>query len=350
MLLVAPPDASSLVSEALVRAQGELFAVGLASARTGGIPTESGEAAPDGATEAPRLPTDVYGLLVLEQRENIVIIHAWAPQAAAPLDARVDLNAPSMTAEVLAVKAVETLRAAMLQFARRERGAVPEAVRGFTKLPSSDAPPREEPQKPPKNAEPPPRPEAPPEPEPPPPSDRAASRAVGGPTARLSAWLGPQLAVQPGGGATWGGQIGLLVGPRWGFVSLAFDTSFSRLELDATEGNTKVQRRALVLQAGGRVRTHEWEAFARAGLGYAAFDVSGQGEAGYRGLHLTHETFMLQANAGAITWLTSSFGLYGSVGAALALDAPRVLIAGQQVATLEHPSIFVSLGASAAIF
>jgi hypothetical protein len=355
VLLVAPPDASSIVSEALVRAQGELFAVGLASARTGALPTDSGESSADAASEAPRLPTDVYGLLVLEQREGAVIIHAWAPHATASLDARVDLGAPGVTAEVLAVKAVETLRAAMLQFARRERGAVPEAVRGFTKLPSPEEAPKTTP--PPK---PPPKPKPPQTPpasdsaglETPTPGERSASALDrSGVAAPLGVWLGPQLAVEPGAGASLGGQLGLLVGPRWGFVAVAFDTTFGKLELDELEGDAQVQRRALTLQLGGRVRTARvWEAFARAGVGYAAFDVKGLGAEGYRGLHLTHESFTLQGNAGVGWWLTRSFGLYGSVGAVLALDAPSVRIAGRRVATLDHPAVFMSLGATAAVF
>jgi len=357
VLLVAPSDASSLVSEALVRAQGELFAVGLASARTGAIPTDSSAAPSDGSTEPPRLPTDVYGLLVLEQREGAIIIHAWAPHSTSSLDARVELNAPGLTAEVLAVKAVETLRAAMVQFARRERGELPEAVRGFTKQQSPEAAPLEAPA-----AKPAAKPTAQPAPPPPPPdeaepaeapipSDRGRLRSEAlGAAAPLGAWLGPQLAVEPGG-ASVGGQIGLLVGPRWGCLALAFDTGFGRLQLDAAEGDAKVQRRALVLQAGLRTLVDRaWEAFVRGGVGYAAFDVRGQGAAGYRGLHLTHESLVLQANVGVIRWLTRSMGLYGHVGTVLALDAPSVLIAGRSVATLDHPSAFVSLGASAAVF
>jgi hypothetical protein len=350
VLLVAPPDASRLISEALVRAQGELFAVGLASARTAAVPTEGPDNPAEGTDEAPRLPTDVYGLLVLEQREGSIIIHAWAPHATASLDARVDLGAPGMTAEVLAVKAVETLRAAMLQFARRERGAVPEAVRGFTKLPTDEAALDTPPPKPPKE-QPKPRKEEPEPPEPPP--DEQPAPAVGpfGGSAPLGAWLGPQVAVEPGAGASVGGQLGLLVGPRWGFAAIAFDTSFGRLELDAAEGDAKVHRRALTFQLGGRVQaTRGWELFARAGVGYAAFDVRGRGEQGYRGLHLTHESFTLQANAGVTWWLTRGFGAYASLGGALALDAPSVRIAGQRAATLDQPSLFMSLGATAATF
>lgn len=338
-----------------MRAQGELFAVGLASARTATVPTESPENSSESSSDAPRLPTDVYGLLVLEQREGTIIIHAWAPHATASLDARVDLNAPGVTAEVLAVKAVETLRAAMLQFARRERGAVPEAVRGFTKLPSEEA--ATDPAPPPKPPSPPAPPKSPPpEPEPEPaepPPDEPGPIATGrlGAAAPLGAWLGPQVALEPGAGASVGGQLGLLVGPQWGFAAVVFDTSFGRLELDAAEGDAKVQRRALTLQLGGRLQpARACELFARAGVGYAAFDVRGRGEEGFRGLHVTHESFTLQTNAGVSWWLTRTFGLYASLGAVLAFDAPSVRIAGHRAATLDHPSLSLSLGATAATF
>jgi hypothetical protein len=352
VLLVAPADASSLVSEALVRAQGELFAVGLASARTATVPTESSDNPAAGPGDAPRLPTDVYGLLVLEQREGAIIIHAWAPHATASLDARVELNAPGVTAEVLAVKAVETLRAAMLQFARRERGAVPEAVRGFTKLPSDEAPHDVTPPEPtPKPAPPKPPPEEVEPPDPPPDEPPPIATGPLGAAAPIGGWLGPQVAVEPGAGASVGGQVGLLIGRRWGFAAAVFDTGFGRLQLDAAEGDAKVQRRALTLQLGARVQTaRSWELFGRAGVGYAAFDVRGRGEEGYRGLHLTHQSFILQTNAGVSHWLTRSFGLYASIGAVLALDAPVVRIAGHRAATLDHPSVSLSLGATAAVF
>jgi len=353
VLLVAPPDASSLVAEALVRAQGELFAVGLASTRTATLPTDSSDDPSETSNGAPRLPTDVYGLLVLEQREGAIIIHAWAPHATASLDARVELGAPGVTAEVLAVKAVETLRAAMLQFARHETGAVPDAVRGFTRLPNPDEKKHEASTNPP--PAPPPRKPPPERPGPPAPSSagresRSATSGAGA-SAPLGAWLGPQLSVEPGAGVSFGGQLGLLVGPRWGFLALAFDSSIGRLELDAAEGDAKVERRALTLLLGGRLRPHkDWELFARAGVGYAAFDVRGRGEAGYLGLHLTHESLTLQCSVGADWWLTRSLGLYGSLGSVLALDAPSVRIAGHRVATLERPALFVSLGATAAVF
>lgn len=351
VLLVAPADASNLLSEALVRAQGELFAVGLASARTANVPNEGSDNPAAGPGDAPRLPTDVYGLLVLEQREGAIVIHAWAPHATASLDARVELNAPGLTAEVLAVKAVETLRAAMLQFARNERGPVPEAVRGFTKLPSDEAPRDVAPPEPsskPKPPKPPPEEVEPPEP---PPDEAAPSGSGPLRAAPIAAWLGPQVAVEPGAGASVGGQLGVLVGQRWGFAAVVFDTGFGRLELDAAEGDAKVQRRALSLQLGGRIHAaRAWELFGRAGVGYAAFDVRGRGEEGYRGLHLTHQSFILQTNAGVICWLTRAFGLYGSIGAVLALDAPVVRIAGHRAATLDHPSLSLSLGATAALF
>ena len=354
VLLVAPPDASRLVSEALVRAQGELFAVGLGSVRTGSVPLATA-ASPSENGSPPHLPTDVYGLLILEQNEGSIVIHAWAPHATESLDARVELGATGVTAEVVAVKAVETLRAAMLQFARRERGAVPEAVRGFTRLPSEET--SSEAVKPP--TKPAPKPPAQPQPPAEPPDDdrdtqptsTAAGAALKGSSAPLGAWLGPQLALDPDASTNFGGQVGLWVGPRWGFLAIAFDTSFGTLELDADEGDAKVQRRALTLQLGGRIRPAlALELFARAGVGYAAFDVKGQGAPGYRGLHPTHGSVTAQATAGAAWWLARSFGVYASLGSAVAFDAPSVRIAGRKIATLDRPSFSLSVGAIAAVF
>ena len=133
---MAPSDASALLKESLVRAQGELSAVGL------GADVELLTGDQSKAHGSPALRPGVYGVLELEQRGNLLVIHAWAPGATESLNAGVDLAAPGVTSEVIAVRAVETLRAAMLQFAEAERGQVPEVVRGFTRFVAQPEPSR----------------------------------------------------------------------------------------------------------------------------------------------------------------------------------------------------------------
>jgi hypothetical protein len=318
VVVTAPSDASALLKESLVRAQGELSAVGL-GADVELLPTEPGVARkPAGLREG------VYGRLELEQRGSVLWIHAWAPGAAESLDARVNLAGPGVTSEVIAVRAVETLRAAMLQFAEAERGDVPEAVRGFTRF------------------VPPPAPAA----RPPAPAVEPPSRSP-----PLAFWAGPALSLHPGVSPDLGAQLGILVGPGGAFAAACFETTLADLHLQGEHGSADVRRQAVWLQLGVRLRpSSSWEVATRAGAGYAAFGIRGDGDPGYHGADTIHGSLALMLGVSSVYWATRSFGLYGSVGGRIATDAPTVLIAEKQVITLDRPSLVLSLGASVGMF
>jgi hypothetical protein len=313
----APDGASALLKEALVRAQGELAAVGL-RAEVEII---------DDASRAPPLPSDVYGLLALEQRPGAIVIHAWAPRATRPIEARVELSAPGVTAEVIAVRAVETLRAAMLQFAQTAGGDVPPAVRGFTRFTPEPATPAAKP----------------PGPAPPPADARLAPP--------LAFWAGPTVSLHAGTSPDLGAQLGVLVGPSFGFAAAAFETTVGDLHVQADEGGADVRRQTVWAQLGARFRpARAWEIATRAGLGYASFTIEGRGEAGYSGRSAKHGSPALMLGISGAYWATRSFGLYASVGGRLAFDAPTILIAENPVITLDRPSFVLSLGSSVGVF
>ena len=309
----APDDASALLKEALVRAQGELAAVGLQAEVS---IVESGQSAPP-------LGSDVYGLLALEQRKDAIVIHAWVPRATRSLDARVDLSVPGVTAEVIAVRAVETLRAAMLQFAQTSGGDVPAAVRGFTRFKAEAAP-------------------AP---------DVARSAPAARPAPPLAFWAGPAVSLHAGTSPDLGAQLGVLVGPSFAFAAAAFETTLSDLRVEAAHGSADVRRQAVWAQLGLRFRpSRGWEVATRAGVGYAAFAIEGQGEAGYSGKTASHGSLALMLGVSSAYWATRSFGLYASVGGRLAADAPTVVIADNPVITLDRPSFVLSLGMVVGVF
>jgi hypothetical protein len=214
---------------------------------------------------------------------------------------------------------VETLRAAMLEFAQTERGAVPGAVRGFTRFepqagpaPVALAPPR---------------------------------------LAPLAFWAGPALSLHAGTSPDLSAQLGVLVGPSFWFAAAAFETSLSELKLDAEQGSATVRRRAAWLQLGARLRpTRSWEVTTRGGVGYASFAVDGAAEPGYRARSSTHGSPELMLSVGGTYWATRAFGLYGSVGFQLASDAPRVRIARTDVITLDRPSFVGSVGVNVGVF
>lgn len=317
VVVAAPSDASALLKESLVRAQGELSAVGL------GADLEFEPSTLGPPRRGAHLRRGVYGLLELEQRGTLLWIRAWAPGASEPIDARVNLATGGITSEVIAVRAVETLRAAMLQFAEAERGAVPEAVRGFTRfagLAIAPATPRPEPNSP--RLSPP-----------------------------LEFWAGPAISLHAGVSPDLGAQLGVLVGPSRAFAAAAFESTLGDLHLEGAHGSADVRRQAVWLQLGARFRPRAaWEVATRAGVGYAAFSITGEGAPGYHATASTHGSLALMLGVSSVYWATRTFGLYGSVGGRLATDAPMILIAGKQTITLDRPSFEVSLGASLGVF
>jgi hypothetical protein len=317
VVVSAPKDARALLQEALVRAQGELSAVGLGAE----IQLQGGA-----GTRALRLPSDVYGLLELEERGRWLLIRAWAPRARQSVDARVDLSASAVTAEVIAVRAVETLRAAMLEFARSEQGRVPDAVRGFTRFEAG----------------------APVKPAVGKPSTAQAARPLAPP---LAFWAGPAVSLHARTSPDLGAQLGVLVGRGLVFGAAAFESTLTDLRLSAAHGSAEVRRQAVWAQVGARFRPgRPWEVATRGGVGYASFAIEGSAEPGYRGISATHGSAAVMLGVSSTYWATRAFGVYSSVGGRLALDAPTIVIADRQVITLDRPSFVISLGVNVGVF
>jgi hypothetical protein len=115
------------VHEAVLRIQAELQAVGfkVKLAQYAGI----------GSPTAAASIAQPVGRLLLVRSGNTVQILAQSAFLDAPLTQQVDLSRTSTTAEVLAIRAVEVLRAALVQSLRDKtlpRESMPEAVLNFT--------------------------------------------------------------------------------------------------------------------------------------------------------------------------------------------------------------------------
>lgn len=309
VLVSTPRGADTIIGDAVVLAQGELSAVGLVAE------VQAAAAAPQAGT----IPGDVYGVLELSQRGPRLLIRARAPRSPHAIEATVDLGAAGVTAEVIAVRAVETLRAAMLQFAQGEGGNVPQAVRGFTRFESEEAPAPSEP----------------------------LERLV----APLAFWLGPSLSFHAGVAPDLGAQAGVLVGPSFGFAAAAVETTGRELRLSAAHGSATVSRRALWAQLGARFRASpSWEITTRAGAGYASFEVAGNADPGYSAERKQHGSLSLMLGVSGAYWATRGLGVYGSVGFRLATDAPTIRIADKIVTTLDRPAFVASLGTTLGVF
>src|SRR5262249_35115347 len=108
VLIVTPSNTSPLIDEGVVRVRGELSALGL---------TTENESEGKSSTTSAR--PAYQGTLVFERFGDWLRIQAWNPNLAMPVTQWIDTSDPSVDAEVLAVRAVEALRAALLPYLRR---------------------------------------------------------------------------------------------------------------------------------------------------------------------------------------------------------------------------------------
>ncbi len=117
------------VREAVLRIHAELRAVGFK------VRLAEHEAASAGSPVGAPPAAQPVGRLLLVRSGNTVQILAQSAYLDAPLTQQVDLSRSSTTAEVLAIRAVEVLRAALVQSLRDKtlpRESMPEAVLTFT--------------------------------------------------------------------------------------------------------------------------------------------------------------------------------------------------------------------------
>jgi hypothetical protein len=312
VIVVAKVPRGALVERALPLIRGELAGEGL------------GAEMRDDEPQTTTVPAGAYGLLSLEANGSTTVIRAFAPGDSKPIVANVDAEEPEVDAEVLAVRAVETLRAAVLQFAQSHREALPDAVRGFAQLPKVPA--------------------------------SAVAPAARPPRARpltpsLQVFVGPEVAWHPRLAPSLGLQGGVIVGPTWGFVAAGVESTLYRSRVEANAGHADISRRALSLELGARFRLAQaWQISTTAGAGYASYAAEGKGEPGYVGVAVDHRSVIVLLGVGGAHYFTRALAVYLDFKGGVALDAPVVRIAGRETSTLDRPSFEVSSGALLGIF
>ncbi len=325
VMIALPAESDALVSEALIRIRGELSAVGLSVELRAGAERE----------HSPEFGAADFGVLVLERHGEQIEIRAFAPGLDSPVIQSADTSQPGVTAEVVAIRAVEALRAAMVQYARlkhERHEAVPAPVSGFTKLPPA---PDERPSEA-KASEP-----------------RAeAAAAVPSPVAKApaelewSVWLGGNFVVDyPAAADSWGGQGAVFVGYDWFRAGASVDRTWVAAEVDDPTGQSWMRRTAFA----GRLRAaltaaESWELFLGLGAGVAEYSFDSLAEPGYSSSDAEHTSPLFVGEAGAAFWFLRYAGAYAGLRADLASDAPHLRFAGREVAVLERPALSASVG------
>jgi len=294
------------ITRALVLIRGELSAVGLDLQLHNA--DEVASAAPD--TSSDRLTLDV--------KDGVIVVRVFPSGAQAPLVESVDLDGPEVSAEVIAVRAVEALRAARLLPSPTQRPPTPKAAPAATAAsrPVEHAPPEHEPAAP-------------------------TVRAV----PLLEFALGPVFVQNLQGLPQLNARAGVAVGPRWGFVALGAEGSLTGLDFERRPGSAQISRRTLFLQLGARVQLHRsWELNARAGVHYLHYRASGSAQTGYSAQTLEHDTGGVSLSVGGAYYFARAVGVYLDIGTLAAFDAARVRLADETVVTLDQPSFAVGCG------
>lgn len=320
VLVFRPHPPSAVLEEALVRVRGELAAVGLV------VEVRPLEEAPrsDGFVTAP----GTYGGLLLDQTGEVIRIRAYSPDSSVPVEQQVDSADSNVDAEVVAVRAVETLRAVMLEYARRAREKdeeIPDPVTGFTRIgPAQKKPPRSPPRAPIDT-----------------PSPRAGESA---------SWLGlragPELALDttalsPSAGV----GAALRLRPRWYFLELGGSVNFLPARASRAAGEVELTRSALDLRAGGVIQLSEaLELSLSVGGGAGSYAVRGIAAEGYVGRSTRHFSALASSALACELYPTRHLGAYASVHGTFAFDAPRVRVDGRTVATAKQPELAGSIG------
>jgi hypothetical protein len=331
VVIVRPAGGDALLNEALIRTRGELAAVGL---------TVEVELAEERTASA--VATSTYGTLVFERVGPRLEIQAFAPGLEQPVVQILDTARPGIDAEVVSVRAVEALRAAMLQYVKRARAAeqrVPDAVVGFTKQnklePAPSAPAA--------TAEPVEAPESDPAPSEQRRTSHASERSR---QLRWNVWIGPELSLDANPSLpSVGARLNVYGAFGWLAAGLGLDQGYSATRVEASEGNAKVARTALVAQLKAELPLSATVSpFFQLGFGARRYKIDSAAEPGFGAHTASHWSLLTTLDLGSTYRLFRSVGAYLSLGARFATDAPELQFADRTVAVLDRPALSVAAG------
>jgi hypothetical protein len=319
VVLVHPEKTTPLIEEALIRTRAELLAVGLEVSVSKVHGVEAGG------------ESDEYGVLELTLVGRAIRIQALSPDRAHEYTQLVDPSLPSVDAEVVAIRAVEALRAMMASYAREVRASdreLPGPVKDFARLTPSPEPP---PTKPPV----PPAPRVAQEPQ-----DRSPT------TFDAVLFAGPVVTLPSTRmGVAWAARVGALLRLSRFEAGVSLETTLTESVVRADAGRAAVGRDLVA----AHVALHdelspglEWSL--RTGAGFARYTITGMPAPGFVGSETQHPTSLLQLTLVLESWLTDSLGWYVDGQTSVVGDAPKPMIGGKSVAIVGQPGFSASAG------
>jgi len=308
-VVVSSNISDARLPRALVLIRGELSAVGL------DLQVRAAD-----ALDTPSPSDSTSERLTLDIKDGSIVVRVFAAGAQTPLVESVDPDGPEVSGEVIAVRAVEALRAARLLPSPTERAAA--APKPPPEHPPAEHLPAEHP-----------------------PVEHPSAAPLVQPVPLLQLSLGPSFLQNSQGAPQLSARAAVLLGPSWGFVALGAEGSLTQPDFERAAGSVQVSRRGLFLQLGARVRVHHrWELNARSGLSYLRYGASGEAQPGYQAQDLEHRTGAASLSLGGAYYFVRALGVYLDVSGLVAFDAARVRLADETVVTLDRPSFALGFG------
>jgi hypothetical protein len=323
VVLRRPQRPDDFVDETVIRAIGELNALGF-DVRVVQRVTESRSATADANAAPPPL-------LTLVRDGRMLVVEAFCPDCDTPVHQELDLGSLEVNPEVAAIRSVETLRAALLEYSERTESGLPESFVHYQRPEPSPLHKKKPAVLVKSEPAPPAKPENPPQ--------IAVSHW------QVGAFLGPTFATELAPLASdWGWSAAVHVQRgMWG-GELRVEAPFEAQLYERAAG----QARLTSLRVGAMLRFRLGVNSLRSGLnlgaGVARYIVDATAAPGYIADDASHTTPYFVAE-----WASSyALSKYMAVGLHLAVDAvtnsPVIRISEVEVVRLGLPTLIVGLG------
>ncbi len=308
VILWRPPNTTdAFVDEVVVRTLGELNALGFRSQAT----TEEPAPWPHSNTHT--------AVLRLRRHQDEIVVEAWCPDCTLPLSQTMPALAADSSPEVVAVRAVDVLRAAMLEFSERTRTEpatewslppVATAAKETSKTETLTPSPLD-------------------------PAPWKVEVDLG------AAWLG-ELG-RPGSELAFASGLGV----QWGSfgVGLRVHLPAASRAIEAAPGSVEPQRwRAIGYLQALVPLGDDWWAGLKLGAGATWYRLSPTPVVGFEAQPQRHRSPVVASHLSLRHWFLPNVGAQLTLGVALATDAPIVVMAQREVTRLDLPTLETGAG------
>jgi hypothetical protein len=322
VILKRPQRSDDFIDETVIRAIGELNALGF-DVRVVQRVTEARPTSLDALTPAPA------PLLTLVREGRTLLVEAFCPDCATPVHQELDLGNQAVSPEVAAIRAVETLRAALLEYSERTASGLPESFVHYQR-PEPAPVPKKAPQILVKDKQVPP--------EELPSQVQASHWHIGG-------FVGPTFATELSPLASdWGWSAAVHAQRElWG-AELRVEAPFETRYFERAAGQARLSTLRLAAMLRFRLGANSLRSGLNLGLGMARYAVDATAAPGYTSDDTVHTTPYVVAEWASTYALSKVIALGLHLAVDVVTDSPVVRISEEEVVRLGLPTLLVGLG------